>query len=70
MCILNEKVILMLGHHVCLFFTQYAPYHLKNGTWDEESKENFFKIYLILFFVLKKISQILMDVKYSFWIFM
>merc|ERR1712179_174121 len=27
------------GHHVCLIFTQYAPYHLKTGAWDEAAKE-------------------------------
>ena len=27
------------GHHVCLLFTQFAPYHLKNGTWDQAKKE-------------------------------
>ena len=27
------------GHHVCLIFTQYAPYHLNRGEWDEAAKE-------------------------------
>ena len=27
------------GHHVCLIFTQYAPYHLKTGEWDQAAKE-------------------------------
>ena len=29
------------GHHVCFLFTQFAPYHLKSGTWDEEKKEEY-----------------------------
>jgi len=29
------------GHHVCLMFTQYAPYTLKNGTWDEQTREDY-----------------------------
>ena len=29
------------GHHVCLLFTQFAPYHLTNGTWDEAKKEEY-----------------------------
>ncbi len=30
------------GHHVCLFFTQYTPYALKNGKeWNEETKEDY-----------------------------
>ena len=29
------------GHHVCLIFTQYAPYHLKRGEWDDEAKEEY-----------------------------
>jgi len=29
------------GHHVCLLFTQYAPYHLENATWDEQTKEDY-----------------------------
>ena len=32
---------LHLGHHVCLMFTQYAPYTLKNGTWDEQTREDY-----------------------------
>ena len=31
-----------LGHHVCLFFTQYTPYTLSNGrTWDEKTREEY-----------------------------
>jgi len=29
------------GHHVCLLFTQYAPYHLENGKWDQQTKESY-----------------------------
>ena len=29
------------GHHVCLLFTQFVPYHLRNGTWDEAKKEEY-----------------------------
>ena len=29
------------GHHVCLLFTQYAPYHLENGMWDQQTKESY-----------------------------
>ena len=29
------------GHHVCLLFTQFAPYHLQDGSWDEETKEKY-----------------------------
>ena len=29
------------GHHVCLLFTQFAPYHLRDGTWDEETMEKY-----------------------------
>ena len=29
------------GHHVCLLFTQFAPYHLRDGTWDQETKEKY-----------------------------
>ena len=29
------------GHHVCLLFTQYAPYHLTDGVWDEQTKEQY-----------------------------
>ena len=29
------------GHHVCLLFTQFAPYQLREGTWDEETKEKY-----------------------------
>jgi len=32
------------GHHVCLLFTQYAPYHLKDGVWDEETKEQYAQV--------------------------
>ncbi|PNF33209.1 Pyridine nucleotide-disulfide oxidoreductase domain-containing protein 2 [Cryptotermes secundus] len=32
------------GCHVCLLFTQYTPYHLRNGaTWDDKTKENYAK---------------------------
>jgi phytoene dehydrogenase-like protein len=32
------------GHHVCLLFTQYTPYHLSNGaTWDDRTKEQYAK---------------------------
>jgi len=36
-----DKTIAPPGHHVCLLFTQYAPYHLKDGTWDEQTKEDY-----------------------------
>lgn len=30
------------GHHVCLLFTQYTPYHLSDGrTWDKKTKEDY-----------------------------
>ena len=29
------------SHHVCLLFTQFAPYHLRDGTWDQETKEKY-----------------------------
>ena len=29
------------GHHVCLIFTQYAPYKLRDRDWDEEAKEEY-----------------------------
>ena len=29
------------GHHVCLIFTQYAPYTLNRGAWDEAAKEEY-----------------------------
>ena len=32
------------GHHVCLLFTQYAPYHLEGGQWDDETKEDYANI--------------------------
>ena len=25
------------GQHVCLLFTQYTPYTMKNGSWDDEN---------------------------------
>jgi phytoene dehydrogenase-like protein len=32
------------GCHVCLLFTQYTPYHLRNGaTWDDKTKEDYAK---------------------------
>ncbi|MCA9110385.1 MAG: NAD(P)/FAD-dependent oxidoreductase, partial [Planctomycetaceae bacterium] len=27
------------GHHILSCFVQYAPYHLKTGTWDERKEE-------------------------------
>jgi len=32
------------GHHVCLVFSQYAPYHLRNRTWDESTREEYANI--------------------------
>ena len=32
------------GHHVCLLFTQYAPYNLKDGVWDDQAKEDYANI--------------------------
>jgi len=29
------------GHHVCLIFTQYAPYKLNRGEWDEAAREEY-----------------------------
>jgi phytoene dehydrogenase-like protein len=30
--------------HVSLLFTQYTPYHLRNGaTWDDKTKEHYAK---------------------------
>ena len=29
------------GHHVCLLFTQYAPYKLATGEWDDNTKEEY-----------------------------
>lgn len=29
------------GHHVASLFVQYAPYHLAQGSWDEETKNAF-----------------------------
>jgi len=29
------------GCHVVLMFTQYTPYHLKNGKWDDATKEDY-----------------------------
>jgi phytoene dehydrogenase-like protein len=32
------------GCHVCLLFTQYTPYYLRNGaTWDDKTKEHYAK---------------------------
>ena len=44
MCVKNEIFFYSLdptisppGQHVCLLFTQYTPYHLKNGqSWEDE----------------------------------
>ncbi|KAK3095781.1 hypothetical protein FSP39_019008 [Pinctada imbricata] len=33
-----DSTIAPPGAHVCLFFTQYTPYKLTNGQWDEETK--------------------------------
>ena len=32
-----------VGHHVCLLFTQYAPYKLAGGarSWDDAAKEEY-----------------------------
>ena len=29
------------GHHVCLLFTQYVPYKLASGEWDEDAKADY-----------------------------
>ena len=29
------------GHHVCLIFTQFAPYSPADGEWDETKKEEY-----------------------------
>jgi phytoene dehydrogenase-like protein len=37
-----EETHLTAGHHVCLLFTQYAPYQLAGGrAWDEQTKEDY-----------------------------
>ena len=36
-----DPTIAPAGHHVCLLFTQYAPYTLANGQWDEQTKEEY-----------------------------
>jgi len=30
------------GKHVCMFFVQYAPYKLKNGSWDDPGRKEAF----------------------------
>ena len=32
------------GHHVCLLFTQFAPYHLAHGVWDQQTKERYAEV--------------------------
>ena len=32
------------GHHVCLLFTQFAPYHLTHGVWDQQTKEQYAEV--------------------------
>ncbi|XP_023322264.1 pyridine nucleotide-disulfide oxidoreductase domain-containing protein 2 [Eurytemora carolleeae] len=39
-----DKTISPPGSHVCLLFTQYAPYQLKDRVWDEETKEEYANI--------------------------
>jgi len=36
-----DKTLAPPGHHVCLLFTQYAPYTLSDGTWDQQTKEDY-----------------------------
>ncbi|GAB5440147.1 MAG: NAD(P)/FAD-dependent oxidoreductase [Fuerstiella sp.] len=36
-----DSTLAPVGHHVASLFVQYAPYHLQDGQWDEETKERF-----------------------------
>ena len=36
---LTDPSVAPPGKHVCSCFVQYAPYHLKEGTWDERREE-------------------------------
>lgn len=37
------------GNHVCLVFTQYTKYNLKNGReWDEEAKKEYANVVIIM----------------------
>ena len=36
-----DKTLAPPGHHVCLLFTQYAPYNLATGEWDDNTKEEY-----------------------------
>ncbi|CAB3365815.1 Hypothetical predicted protein [Cloeon dipterum] len=39
-----DKTIAPPGCHVCLIFSQYTPYHLKDGgVWSEETKDSYAK---------------------------
>jgi len=39
-----DRTLAPPGHHVCLLFTQYAPYSLNQGSWDEDTKETYANI--------------------------
>ena len=36
-----DKTLAPPGHHVCLLFTQYAPYKLSTGEWNDNTKEEY-----------------------------
>merc|ERR1719427_2175409 len=36
-----DATLAPLGHHVCLVFTQYAPYTLAGREWDEETRREY-----------------------------
>src|SRR5438270_960731 len=38
---LTDPSVAPPGKHVMSCFVQYAPYHLKEGTWDERRRESF-----------------------------
>jgi len=39
-----DKTLAPPGHHVCLLFTQYAPYKLSTGEWNDNTKEEYANI--------------------------
>lgn len=44
-----DPTLCTLGKHVCLIFTQYTKYNLKNGRkWNEETKKEYADVVIIL----------------------
>ena len=37
----DRTIVQRDGDHVVLLFTQYTPYQLKDGPWDEEMKKKY-----------------------------